>query len=235
MTFATKVGLVIGQRGTDNTAIFADVDVMSVTARTVAAYALRFKLGTDLDHGGRSQGWKGTEAFVRRLVNPTDRHKANMLSTYVCFPDSLETIDDKATHVVNMSPLIPVISSKWSCSSKEVIANARTSNLAHSNQQHGKHIRAKYRIDKCRRNIQEKSLLTDVLPSWFFLRTFATANSKSSCVTCCLRSRRAYMPMFQISTGADSRGAVKTYQLLCICLVPQHQNIGPSSPRVHGG
>jgi hypothetical protein len=26
------------------------------------------------------------------------------------------------------------------------------------------------------------------------LRTLATANSKSSCVTCCLRSRRAYMP-----------------------------------------
>lgn len=26
------------------------------------------------------------------------------------------------------------------------------------------------------------------------VRTFATANSKSSCVTCCLRSRRAYIP-----------------------------------------
>jgi hypothetical protein len=43
-------------------------------------------------------------------------------------------------------------------------------------------------------SIQENSLLTDVFESWFFLRTFAIANSKSSCVTCCRRSRRAYMP-----------------------------------------
>ena len=44
----------------------------------------------------------------------------------------------------------------------------------------------------------EKSLLTDVLPSWFFLSTLATANSKSSCVTCCLRSRSAYIPEIEV-------------------------------------
>lgn len=44
------------------------------------------------------------------------------------------------------------------------------------------------------RIVYENSLLTDVFPSWFFFSTFATANSKSSCVTCCLRSRNAYMP-----------------------------------------
>src|SRR6267154_2603618 len=45
----------------------------------------------------------------------------------------------------------------------------------------------------------ENSLLTDVLPSWFFLSTFAIANSKSSCVTCCRRSRSAYIPVFLIT------------------------------------
>lgn len=43
---------------------------------------------------------------------------------------------------------------------------------------------------------QEKSLLTEVLPSWFFFSTLATANSKSSWVTCCRRSRKAYMPCY---------------------------------------
>src|ERR1700729_46954 len=50
------------------------------------------------------------------------------------------------------------------------------------------------RIYTVRESTQEKSLLTEVFPSWFFLSTLATANSKSSCVTCCRRSRRAYMP-----------------------------------------
>lgn len=40
----------------------------------------------------------------------------------------------------------------------------------------------------------EKSLLTLVLPSEFFFKTLATAISKSSCPTYCLRSRRAYIP-----------------------------------------
>jgi hypothetical protein len=81
------------------------------------------------------------------------------------------------------------------------IANARTSNLSwcvafvpRKSLYTGEYILRASTSNTCDRSAQEKSLLTEVLPSWFFLRTLATANSKSSCVTCCLRSRRAYMP-----------------------------------------
>lgn len=65
-------------------------------------------------------------------------------------------------------------------------------------------------------------------------RTFATANSKSSCVTCCLRSRSAYIPdnrhthNHQRVIQSFSQMAT-TYQLRCIYLGPPHPNTGPSS------
>lgn len=44
-----------------------------------------------------------------------------------------------------------------------------------------------------------------LLEFWLGYRTFAIANSKSSCVTCCRRSRRAYMPAKSRSAAAQER------------------------------
>jgi len=55
MTLSLKVSTVNLSRLTDQATVVTGVDVVSVWTRTVAARASRIELGTDFDHGGRSQ------------------------------------------------------------------------------------------------------------------------------------------------------------------------------------
>lgn len=71
-----------------------------------------------------------------------------------------------------------------------------------------------------------------MLLSWFFFNTLATANSKSSCVTCCRRSRSAYIPTFMSITQEK---LTCTNLLLCKYPLLQLQNMSPSSRREDGG
>lgn len=64
--------------------------------------------------------------------------------------------------------------------------------------------------------LQVNNLDVDVLASWFRFKTFATASSRSSCVTCCRRSRSAYMPAHrnpktqQLERGANGKEGQRT-------------------------
>ena len=72
--------------------------------------------------------------------------------------------------------------------------------------------------------------------SMIFTRTLATANSKSSCVTCCLRSRSAYIPV-KLSYHEVEYFPLKadTNQLPCRCRGPPRLNTVPSSRQVPAG